>query len=144
MLSIKHHLEEVDGVVGIVLDEDLVIPSIFGHERSPYVVPKNFWTDGASIPWLAQPLIGPPFSSKYAEEAILHDWLCTLADSYGKRVVADGVFLVKLRDKGIEVWRRYAMFFAVSSWAAWKWMIWRHVTGLFGHFKHKAEGDDEE
>lgn len=48
-----------------------------GREGSgeTYLVPRDFVTDGGSIPALLQPLVGPPLASDAAAGYALHDWL---------------------------------------------------------------------
>jgi len=40
-----------------------------------YIIPKNFKTDGASIPKIFWSIFGCPFVGKYVKAAILHDYL---------------------------------------------------------------------
>jgi len=72
------------------------------------LVPKNFKTDGASVPrvfwWLF-----PPNRTDYLPCAIIHDYLCDLG-AYKK---ADECFKHCLKDIAIPKWQRWIMYHAV-------------------------------
>lgn len=78
-------------------------------------VPQGFEFDGASIPKMAQWLIGPPMG-KYALAANIHDWLYMsrlLGDTKKGRKQADKLFKTVLIQLGISRWRTKMMFLAV-------------------------------
>lgn len=106
-----------------VLSGEMRVESIFGPERQPYVIPEGYESDGASIPWIAQPLIGDPFRGEFRTAATVHDWLCEQSETYGQRAVADGVFVELLRRGGVKWWRRALMYLAVRAYAIliWSW-----------------------
>jgi len=75
-------------------------------------VPAGFESDGASIPRLFWWLIGGPFSGKYRDAAVLHDYLCKHPDYTRKQ--ADDIFLEAMAELGVALWRRDLMWRAVS------------------------------
>lgn len=87
----------------------------FCHPESGNVirVPYGFETDFASIPAAARALISP--QGRHMEPAIVHDWLYAVGvpgDQEG-RLFADRVFLYALEYKGVNWFKRSAMYRAV-------------------------------
>jgi len=78
-----------------------------------YVVPVGFITDGASIPRIFWSLVGSPFTGKYVEVAILHDYLYSgVVDvSFMK---ANRIFYKGMRKAGVNKVKAYLMYKAVS------------------------------
>lgn len=76
------------------------------------LVPKGFITDFASIPRIAQSVIGGPADGKYRKIAVVHDGLyrtlglCT-------RSQADSVLLEGMKFSGCSWWQRSAIYSAV-------------------------------
>ena len=69
---------------------------VFRYSRI-ITVPKGFKTDGVSIPYLLQSLLGDPFNQLATPAAILHDFLYSKRSDYIKtyrltRLQADIVF----------------------------------------------------
>lgn len=78
----------------------------------PFVVPKGFTTDGASVPYLAQVLTGwKPWDEPQRWGAIVHDWLYCEPGTF--RHFADQAFRGVLRSEGASWLRRTAMYWAV-------------------------------
>lgn len=76
-------------------------------------VPKGFKTDLASTPkflWLTF----PPFG-KYTDAAIVHDYLYSKDCVYNAidRAMADKIFLELMKELGVPLWKRQAMYRAV-------------------------------
>lgn len=83
------------------------------------LVPKGFESDGASIPRLVWPIVGPPIRGKHFRAAVVHDCLCDYAarrKCYGLRIIADAVFYYLLAVDRIPYWKRAAMYLAVRFW----------------------------
>ena len=92
-----------------------------GHGQAEWwiAVPAGFKTDGASIPRLLWPIVGPPLRANYLRAAVVHDFLCVEAyrqKSYTLRAIADAVFLHLLADCGVGKIRRGCMYAAVRWW----------------------------
>ena len=83
------------------------------------VVPIDFVSDGASIPKLAYSIIGGPWTGRYAEAAIIHDWLYFSQTTTRKQ--ADIIFIKAMRVLGVSWWRRIAMYRAVRTFG---WIPW--------------------
>ena len=92
------------------LERDL----IYEGKDDYFLVPKETTTDFASVPrpfWWLIPRYG-----RYTEAAVLHDYLCNLAnDDKFSRCDADGIFRRVLRELGVGYVRRRLM------WAAVRW-----------------------
>jgi hypothetical protein len=82
-----------------------------------HVIPAGFVTDGASVPRGLWNLF-PPFG-RYFKAALLHDWLY----QYGTmtRAQADLVFLTAMKELGVGLLTRWAMYAGVrvGGWPAW-------------------------
>jgi hypothetical protein len=82
--------------------------------RDPFVVPKDFETDFASVPKIFQWLI--PTSGRYTKPAVLHDFLCQHGDDAGCSIEdADGIFRRSMHEVGVPFLTRWVM------WAAVRW-----------------------
>ena len=78
-----------------------------------YVVPAGFVTDGASIPRIFWSLVGSPFTGKYVEVAVLHDYLYSGAVDVSFKE-ANRIFYKGLRKAGVNKLKAYLMYKAVS------------------------------
>jgi len=78
------------------------------------IVPKDFSSDGASVP-RALWSIYPPFG-KYLEAAVVHDYFCVLGEE-GESPIdykkAAKVFREAMKVCGVNWWRRNKMYWAV-------------------------------
>ena len=92
------------------------------HELFKYVdedpsenvtVPIEALTDGGSIPPFVYGIIGGPWSGKYVEAVIIHDWECHIAKTQEDRRKADMKFLKGMEILGVAWWRRRVMWRAV-------------------------------
>ena len=110
------NFETLPGGKRIKLTSEHAEPTPFGV----LVVPKGFETDGASIPFWAWPIVGPPIGGPHLRAAVVHDYLCSMAkrdNDYGERVLADAIFFMILyRTPGITRWKRSLMYGAVRTW----------------------------
>ncbi len=82
-------------------------------------VPKDFISDGASIPQWAYSIVGGRFTGKYLKPAIIHDWLYHML-AY-KRMKCDKIFLVGMKDAKEVFWKRRVIHLGVrvGGWKAW-------------------------
>lgn len=88
------------------LDAPLVYHAANGRRLT---VPAGFHTDLASIPQIAQAVIGK--WERHAPAAVLHDWLyCTHQTT---RVEADRLFAEAMAALGVAAWKRRVMWLAV-------------------------------
>jgi len=75
------------------------------------IVPADFDTDLASIPrWLWS--IIAPSRSDFIPASILHDYLYTCHNGYGRKEI-DTIFYTALRENGVSTMRAYQMYLAV-------------------------------
>jgi len=96
-------------------------------------IPNRFVTDGASIPKFLWSIVGSPWSGKYAEAAIPHDW------GYHKQKLTrkqyDLVFLEAMKVLKVPFWKRRLMYQAVriAGFIPWNKRVSKK-SGVFGHF----------
>ena len=89
-------------------------------------VPVDFLTDFASIPPIVRLII--PKLGRYNAPAVIHDFLYRY-HQIGKgqivyavnRKMADLIFLDAMRDRGVAVWKRQAMYYAVRIAGTFAW-----------------------
>ena len=95
-----------------------------GHRSEGYMavyvrVPPGFETDFASVPRWLWPIFPP--RGRWNRAAVMHDYLCRQADV--DRFLADALFRAAMRDLGVPLWRRVAMYYAVRlAWVCRKLM----------------------
>ena len=79
----------------------------------------GFVHDGGSIPPILWPIIGSPFVGRYRKSVTIHDKLCETQEF--SRSYTDKVFLQAMRDEGVVLWRRRAMWLGVRAggWRSW-------------------------
>lgn len=78
------------------------------------VIPAGFKFDGASIPRLFWRFIGHPFTPRFIEASLVHDYLCK---NKMDRKMSDRVFRKLLRANGVANWRADLMYGAVRAYA---------------------------
>jgi len=105
----------------------LTAPFIYLYRNHKVTVPKDFITDGGSIPKLAQLIIGGHWSGKYPKACVPHDF--GYHSQTLKRKVVDKDFLVGMRILGTPFWKRQLMYWAVRTCS---WVFWNN------HKKRKA------
>ena len=81
-------------------------------------VPKNFITDGASIPQCFWSFLGP--FGGYFEAAVVHDFLYSPLNTEFTRDEADYIFLEAMHNLGVPWHRRHVIHAAVRAFG------WRH------------------
>ena len=87
-------------------------------------IPKNFYTDGASVPKLFWSLLDP--WSSYFSAALVHDFLyskdSTEVFPVGNRAVADSIFKEAMFNAGVNWITRETVYRAVrlGGWASYK------------------------
>lgn len=88
--------------------------------------PKNFITDGASIPRPFRSFVGSPWDYLYGWAAVIHDLGYKVQERTRKEV--DDIFLEGMEEKGEALWRRRVMYRAVRLWSWIPWLIhkWRN------------------
>lgn len=84
-------------------------------------VPRGFVCDGASIPRPLWWIVGHPLSGGPLRAAVVHDYLCTIAQTRSERRFADCCFAWIMEEMGIRWWRRTAMYMAVRAYAVVCW-----------------------
>lgn len=85
-----------------------------------FTVHSGFLSDGASIPRMAQAIVGNPFD-EYLEDAVAHDWLYSKASDrlMFDRSEADHVLKETMWNRCIPVWK-VAAFHAAVRLGGWK------------------------
>ena len=87
------------------------------------LVEPGFRSDGASIPRILWPFVGPRFDASTFPAAFCHDAL--YASELLPRRDADRIFRDHLRLLGVSKARAQAYYFAVTAFG---WMVWRKHT----------------
>lgn len=94
---------------------------LFGRKGSAGIqqitVPEGFEHDFASVPRIFRSLI--PVIGDQNGPAIVHDWC--YANLWRTRAESDALFLTGLKAKGVNWFRRNAMYLAVRSGG---WVLW--------------------
>ncbi len=83
-------------------------------------VPAGFVSDGASIPKIAWSIVGGPWTGKYRNAAVVHDYLYSV-QTFTRRIT-DREFLVGMKGLGVGWWKRGTMYNCVRLVA---WIPWR-------------------
>ena len=94
----------------IVLEDYTFTNSVSGVT---YTVPKNFITDGASIPRVFWSVFGGPFCPKNLEASIQHDFLISEGVPGSERDLQFYSVLVK---NGTDKWKARIMYLGVVAW----------------------------
>ena len=106
----------------ITLDYELCYP-VWQVDGVEFVVdvPAGFESDGASIPQILWPLLGPPIGSSHLIPSIVHDYLCETATTYPQRLLGDAVFFSLLKEHGVPRWKRAIMYLGVRFYGRFVW-----------------------
>ena len=93
-------------------------------------IPAGYETDLASIPIILQPIMGT--SSRYAEAAVVHDWLC---DHDWPPFLANAIMRCMLEVLGHSTWRRVSIFWAIQlfGYGSWPRQLYHRFKGRKGH-----------
>lgn len=106
----------------IQLDEDFAVPVWEDEGVAVRVtVPAGFKSDGASIPPILWPIIGPPIGSAHCIPAVVHDYLCARARTYPQRVLGDAIFFWMLKEYDVPYWKRFLMYLGVRWFGRFIW-----------------------
>ena len=82
-------------------------------EEIIWVVPKGFVVNGASIPYQVWSVVGGPWSGRYRNAAVVHDWMCEEAiidSNYVHRLFYDMMI-----ESGVERVKARIMYIAVKA-----------------------------
>lgn len=106
----------VDGKRVIVITQAFPVITSLGC----FTVHSGFLSDGASIPKLAQAIVGHPFD-EFLEEAVAHDWLYSRHSDRLPFSRADADFVLKetMWNRCIPLWKVAAFHAAVRA-GGWK------------------------
>ena len=116
------------GRIALIVD---YVPEVAGQ---PVIIPRHFESDGATIPKIAQPIVGKPLDESYLPAAVVHDWYCKRALEFrcwATRVHGDTAFLWMLRALEVPYWKRLLMFLAVVLWGRFRFRYLDPVFRLF-------------
>lgn len=109
-----------DGQAGRRLTKSWRYRALSGDE---FCLPEGFAWNGANIPLLLWPLVSDPFSPKIECAVLLHDYLCSLADTPHLRLKADQFFReVLYRQRKVCGIRRWMLFRGVRIGAWWHFL----------------------
>jgi hypothetical protein len=76
-----------------------------------WVAAKGLKTDGASIPWWGQPIVGAPFDEAYLKAAVIHDHYCVRQVRSWRET--HRVFYHAMRTLGVPETKAKLMYYAV-------------------------------
>ena len=82
-------------------------------------VPKDFISDGASIPRIFWSLIGSPMTGKYIAAAFLHDFTYFIKTFSRKK--SDLIFLNAMKILKVPKIKRKIIYYAVRVGGKWAW-----------------------
>lgn len=99
----------INGKRYIILTKPLVRITSKGKD----IIPVNFISDGASIPQIAQSIIGHNFG-EYLEDVIAHDWDYSL-ESVRSRLEGDNLLRETMWNRNISLWKVSAFYLAVRN-----------------------------
>jgi hypothetical protein len=103
-----------DRVMRLTPETDLVFERPSGECIAAHV---GLTFDGASIPSLAWPLVGSPFTGKFRKAAVIHDSLCRRKDRPYRD--AHRVMYEAMRSRGM--WFRGPIMYRVLLWFGSRW-----------------------
>lgn len=100
------------------------------------VIPRGFVWNGASVPVVAQPLVGKPWDCEFQYASLFHDYLYTTHKATKRN--ADDWFYADLRSQGMGVARAYACWLAVHLFGGPAWDL-RNVNPKTHRFLNNVE-----
>jgi len=115
----------------------LSAPFVYDNPPVYIKVPKGFVTDGASIPRIAWTIIGSPFTGRYRNAAVIHDYLYTVQTC--SRWQADRIFYQAMRALKVSPWRRSLMHLAVRSFGWIPWGNYKRKKGVHNGKRSKSK-----
>jgi hypothetical protein len=74
-------------------------------------------TDGASVPWFSQPMIGTPLNRSYLGPSVLHDVYCR--DKPRTKWATDNMFYEAMICNGVDKLKAQSMWAAVYVFGQW-------------------------
>lgn len=88
-----------------------------GRGRIRACIPKDFQSDGCSIPRIFWILIGCPHTGKYIPASIVHDYILQHPDIVNyDRKLANQTLKTLLLQEGVEVWKAQVMYLGAELW----------------------------
>ena len=123
MFKSRLKMQYLEGTLKYKLLSRLVYESFEGEK---YTVPRDYVSDGHSIPRLLRSVAGSPFSTKYPKSAWLHDHL--LEFNLLSRKEADELYAEAMRSEG-------------ASWFQQKRNYWGVRIGSL--FSRRKRGDTD-
>lgn len=85
------------------------------------VLPKDFKSDGCTIPFLFRLILGCPHTPKYVIASLIHDWIVENPKTIGyNRNLASRVFYTVLLQEGVNKLTAFVMYLGVDIWQAIK------------------------
>ena len=76
-------------------------------------VPAGYPSDGYTIPAVFWLLVGHPLQQPHLIPAVVHDYLCDIAETYHDRVLADATFFYLLSQFDVPRWKRTVFYVGV-------------------------------
>jgi len=102
-----------------------------------WVVPEKTRVNGASIPQALWSTIGGPFSGRYRDASVIHDFYCEVRVRPAKQV--HRVFYDAMLTSGVSKTKANVMYYAVTRFGPyWKEVSRANICG--GHYKAEALG----
>jgi len=102
-------------------------------EISGHIIPKDFITDGATIPLPLTILFSP--TGRYMRDATLHDYLLSRIADGESRKYADDQFLKSMKEHNIAKWRHWSIYMTVRLYGIIKTFYYnnlKHILNI-GH-----------
>jgi len=90
-------------------------------------VPAGYLSDGYTIPAVFWLLVGHPLGQPHLIPAVVHDYLCDIAETYHERVLADATFFFLLSQYDVPCWKRTVFYVGVRIKGAYSL---RNLVGM--------------
>jgi len=113
----KLNIQHIEGTEKYKLITPLVYITWKGIER---IIPKDFPSDGHSIPKLLRSIAGSPFATKYPKSAWYHDWLIKM--QIVSRKEADSEYSHAMKDEGATTFQHKRNYIGVRIGAFFGWL----------------------
>ena len=113
----KLRMEHVDGTETYKLLESLIYIT---RKKEKRVTPKDFVSDGHSIPRALRSLAGSPFATKYPKSAWKHDYECETGIIPRKQ--ADKEYKEAMADEGASGFQQGRNYVGVRTGAFFNWL----------------------
>jgi hypothetical protein len=134
------HAQSFDGAAQIeqvdAIHWKLLAPLTYtDKDNVAWLAPRNYVTDGATIPPLLWPIIGSPFTGNYVRAAIIHDVYCDLKSRDWKLV--HRTFYDAMITGGVTPIQAKIMYYAVYRFGP-KWVVDKTVKCPLGFICDQA------